>query len=149
MLFRSIERKLTGTPEEQKRFYAVKLFERDDKIREQMPEAPDVTDIIARAEEKMDDDAESIITNERYQYIGSVIDRCLKKAEKGKLTISDKIDKIVTNRWLALPFFAAVMWLVYYVSVTTVGGNATDWTNDVLFSEIIPPAIEGFLVSIN
>ncbi len=144
-----IERKLTGTPEEQKRFYAVKLFERDYKIREQMPEPPDVTDIIARAEEKMDDDAESIITNERYQYIGTVIDKCLKKAENRKLTISDKIDKIVTNRWLALPFFAAVMWLMYYVSVTTVGSIATDWTNDVLFGEIIPPAVEGFLVSIN
>ena len=114
-----------------------------------MPEPPDVTDIIARAEEKMDDDAESIITNERYQYIGTVIDKCLKKAENRKLTISDKIDKIVTNRWLALPFFAAVMWLMYYVSVTTVGSIATDWTNDVLFGEIIPPAVEGFLVSIN
>ena len=97
----------------------------------------------------MDDDAESIITNERYQYIGSVTEKCLKKAEKGKLTISDKIDRIVTNRWLALPIFAAVMWLVYYVSVTTVGTIATDWTNDVLFGEIIPSAIENFLVSIN
>ncbi len=146
---KEIEMMLTEVPEVQKRFYAVKLFERDDKIREQLSETPDAADIIAKAEEKMDDDAESIITNERYQYIGSIIGRCLKKAEKGKLTISDKIDRIVTNRWLALPIFGAVMWLVYYVSVTTVGSIATDWTNDVLFGDIIPPAIENFLVSIN
>ena len=144
-----IQMMLTGVPEEQKRFYAVKLFERDDKIHEQLTEIPDVTDIIAKAEEQLDDDAESIITNERYQYIASVIGKCLKKAAKEKLTISDRIDRIVTNRWLALPIFAAVMWLVYYVSVTTVGSIATDWTNDVLFGEIIPPAIENFLVNIN
>lgn len=144
-----IQMMLTDVPKEQKRFYAVKLFERDDKIHEQMSETPDITDIIAKAEEQLDDDAESIITNERYQYIASVIGKCLKKAAKEKLTISDKIDRIVTNRWLALPIFAAVMWLVYYVSVTTVGSIATDWTNDVLFGEMIPPAIEGFLVSIN
>ena len=144
-----IQMVLTGVPEEQKRFYAVKLFERDDKIYEQLTEIPDVTDIIAKAEEQLDDDAESIITNERYQYIASVIGKCLKKAAKEKLTISDRIDRIVTNRWLALPIFAAVMWLVYYVSVTTVGSIATDWTNDVLFGEIIPPAIENFLVNIN
>lgn len=146
---KEIESMLTEVPKGQERFYAVKLFERDDKIKEQIPKAPDVLEIIARAEEELDDDVESIITNERYQYIASVTRKCLKKAEKGKLTISDKIDRIVTNRWLALPFFAAVMWLVYYVSVTTVGAVATDWTNDVLFGEIIPPAIENFLVSIN
>ncbi len=146
---KEIESMLTDVPTGQERFYAVKLFERDEKIKEQIPKAPDVSEIIARAEEELDDDAESIITNERYQYIGSVTEKCLKKAEKGKLTISDKIDRIVTNRWLALPIFAAVMWIVYYVSVTTVGTIATDWTNDVLFGEIIPPAIENFLVSIN
>lgn len=146
---KEIESMLTDVPTGQERFYAVKLFERDEKIKEQIPKAPDVSEIIARAEEELDDDAESIITNERYQYIGSVTEKCLKKAEKGKLTISDKIDRIVTNRWLALPIFAAVMWLVYYVSVTTVGAIATDWTNDVLFGEIISPAIENFLVSIN
>ncbi len=144
-----IETMMTGVPDEQKRFYAVKLFERDDKIREKIPHVPEVEDIIAKAEEKMDDDAESIITNERYQYIASVTGKCLKKADMEKLTISDKIDRIVTNRWAALPVFAAVMWLVYYVSVTTVGAVATDWTNDVLFGEIIPPAIENFLVSIH
>jgi len=146
---KEIESMLTDVPTGQERFYAVKLFERDEKIKEQIPKAPDVSEIIARAEEELDDDAESIITNERYQYIGSVTEKCLKKAEKGKLTISDKIDRIVTNRWLALPIFAAVMWLVYYVSVTTVGTIATDWTNDVLFGEIIPSAIENFLVSID
>ena len=140
---------LTEIPEEQKRFYAVKLFERDAKVKEQMEWLPDVSDIIVKAEEKLDDDAESIITNERYQYIASVVAKCLKKANREKLTISDKIDRIVTNRWFALPFFAAVMWLVYYVSVTTVGSIATDWTNDVLFGEIIPPAVEKLLVSIN
>lgn len=140
---------LTEIPEEQKRFYAIKLFERDAKVKEQMDWLPDVSDIIVKAEEKLDDDAESIITNERYQYIASVAAKCLKKANREKLTISDKIDRIVTNRWFALPFFAAVMWLVYYVSVTTVGSIATDWTNDVLFGEIIPPAVEKLLVSIN
>ena len=101
------------------------------------------------AEKEFDDDAESIITNERYAYISSVIGDCLKKANKDKLTTSDKIDRVVTNRWLALPVFAVVMWIVYYVSVTTVGTFVTDWTNDVLFGEIIPPAIESFLVSID
>lgn len=144
-----IETVLTNVPEEQKRFYAIKLFERDDKIQEQLKQAPDVENIVAAAEKAFDDDAESIITNERYAYISSVIGDCLKKANKEKLTISDKIDRVVTNRWLALPIFAVVMWIVYYVSVTTVGTFVTDWTNDVLFGEIIPPAIESFLVSIN
>ena len=144
-----IEALLTEIPENQKRFYAVKLFERDGKIMEQLGQELDVTGIIAKAEEELDDDAESIITNERYHYISSVIDKCLQKAEKEKLTTSDKIDRIVTNRWLALPIFAAVMWLVYYVSVSTVGAFVTDWTNDVLFGEVIPPMIENALVSIN
>ena len=144
-----IETVLTNVPEEQKRFYAIKLFERDDKIQEQLKQAPDVENIVAAAEKAFDDDAESIITNERYAYISSVIGDCLKKANKEKLTTSDKIDRVVTNRWLALPIFAVVMWIVYYVSVTTVGTFVTDWTNDVLLGEIIPPAIESFLVSIN
>lgn len=146
---RDIESRLTGIPEEQKRFCAVKLFERDDKICEQIAQVPDITEIIERAEKELDDDAESIITNERYNYISSVTDKCLQKAKKETLTTSDKIDRIVTNRWLALPIFAAVMWLVYYVSVSTVGSIATDWTNDVLFGEIIPPAIEKVLININ
>ena len=135
-------------PEEQKRFYAIKLFERDDKIKDAMKNAPDVEDIIARAEKEMDDDAESIITNERYSFIGSIIGDCLKKNKTQELTTSDKIDRIVTNRWLALPIFAAVMWLVYYVSVTTVGSILTDWTNDKLFGEWIIPAAQSFFEGI-
>ncbi|HIY00882.1 MAG TPA: ferrous iron transport protein B [Candidatus Blautia faecipullorum] len=147
----SIERKLTGAvPEEQKRFFAVKLLERDDKIAQQLSRVPDVSAEIADIEREMDDDTESIITNERYNYISSIIGQCCRKKQTGeKMTVSDKIDRIVTNRILALPIFAAVMWLVYYVSVTTVGTIVTDWTNDVLFGEIIPPAIESFLVSIH
>ena len=123
-------------PEEQKRFYAIKLFERDDKIKDAMKNAPDVEDIIARAEKEMDDDAESIITNERYVYISSIIGECVTKAKKGeKLTTSDKIDRIVTNRWLALPIFAVVMFVVYYVSVSTVGDWATTWANDGVFGD--------------
>ena len=135
-------------PEEQKRFYAIKLFERDDKIKDAMKNAPDVEDIIVRAEKEMDDDAESIITNERYSFIGSIIGDCLKKNKTQELTTSDKIDRIVTNRWLALPIFAAVMWLVYYVSVTTVGSILTDWTNDTLFGEWIIPAAQSFFEGI-
>ena len=134
--------------EEQKRFYAIKLFERDDKIKDAMKNAPDVEDIIARAEKEMDDDAESIITHERYSFIGSIIGDCLKKNKTQELTTSDKIDRIVTNRWLALPIFAAVMWLVYYVSVTTVGSILTDWTNDTLFGEWIIPAAQSFFEGI-
>ncbi|BDF06180.1 ferrous iron transport protein B [[Clostridium] hylemonae] len=131
-----IETMLDGDiPEEQKRFYAVKLFERDDKIAEQMKHAPDVSAVIEKAEKDMDDDSESIITNERYNYITSIIGESLKKANKEKLTTSDKIDRVVTNRWLALPIFAVVMWLVYYVSVSTVGTWATDWANDGVFGE--------------
>ena len=136
-------------PEEQKRFYAIKLFERDDKIAQTMKAVPDVEEIIKKAEDAQDDDSESIITNERYGYITSVIGKSYKRAGKGQLTTSDKIDQIVTNRILALPIFAVVMFIVYYVSVTTVGTIVTDWTNYVLFGEIIPPAIEGFLVSVN
>ena len=146
-----VEYKLTGiVPEEQKRFFAIKLLEKDDKIKDQMKATIDVSAEIKEMEDKFDDDTESIITNERYVYISSIIGDCLTKSKaKGELTTSDKIDRIVTNRWLALPIFAVIMWIVYYVSVTTVGTFVTDWTNDVLFGEIIPPAIEKLLVSVN
>ncbi len=131
-----VEEKLgSDIPEEQKRFFAIKLLEKDDKIAEQMKQAVDVSKEIEKLEAAMDDDTESIITNERYLYISSVIKDCYTKGRKEKLTVSDKIDKIVTNRWLALPIFAVVMFIVYYVSVTTVGGWATDWANDGVFGE--------------
>lgn len=146
---KTVENMLTGTvPEEQKRFFAIKLLEKDDKIQAQMKSVPDVSAEIQKMEKLFDDDTESIITNERYVYISSIIHDCVKKNKQNKMTTSDKIDHIVTNRWLALPIFAAVMFLVYYISVTTVGTWVTDWTNDVLFGEIIPPAIEKFLVGI-
>ena len=145
-------------PESQKRFYAIKLFERDEKITAQMDAAPDVEALIKQAEEALDDDAESIITNERYTYITSIIDGCYKRRHRQKLSVSDRIDHIVTNRWLALPIFAAVMWLVYYVSVSTVGTWATDWANDGVFGEGwslfgleipgIPVLVGGFLTSV-
>ena len=120
---------------EQKRFFAVKLLERDDKISSQMKQLPDVSQEIKKLEEKLDDDTESIITNERYVYISSIIGECVSKSKKGGLTTSDRIDRIVTNRFLALPIFAAVMFIVYFVSVTTVGAWATDWANDGVFGE--------------
>ncbi len=132
----SIEEKLKGFVEEsQKRFFAIKLFERDEKIKEEIGSAIHIEEIIKTVEEKMDDDAESMITNERYQYISHLIKDCYKKKNHEKLTISDKIDKIVTNRFLALPIFAIIMYIVYYVSVTTVGTFATDWANDGVFGE--------------
>ena len=136
-------------PEAQKRFFAIKLLEKDDKIKEQMKQVPDVSNEIKALEDAFDDDTESIITNERYVYISSIIGKCVTKGQKGGMTVSDKIDRIVTNRWLALPIFAVVMFIVYYVSITTVGGFLTDWTNDVLFDDIIPPAIEKALVAVN
>ena len=145
-----VEDKLVGiVPEEQKRFFAIKLLEKDDKISAQMRSVPDVSAEIKEMEDGFDDDTESVITNERYVYISSIIGDCVKKNRTEKLTTSDKIDRIVTNRWLALPIFAVIMWAVYYVSVTTIGTIVTDWTNDVLFGEIIPPAVENLLVSIN
>lgn len=128
-----------GLPEQRKRWYAIKLFERDDMVLEQLKPGDSVlshieADITA-AEEEMDDNAESIIANERYLYIGRIIEGCLKKKSAGKLTDSDKIDKIVTNRFLGLPIFAAIMFLVYYISMVTVGTSATDWANDGLFGE--------------
>ena len=125
----------SSIPEEQKRFYAIKLFERDDKIADTMTDVPDVSALIDKAEKEMDDDSESIITNERYNYISSIINECYKKKNIKKLSVSDKIDRVVTNRWLALPIFAVVMFIVYYISVTTIGTWVTDWTNDGLFGD--------------
>ena len=126
-------------PEEQQRWYAIKIFERDDKVLDQLKIDPTTlahieTDIKA-AEKEMDDDAESIITNERYVYIASILKACYKKKDAGKLTTSDKIDRVVTNRWLGLPIFAAIMFLVYYLSMVTVGSAATDWMNDGVFGD--------------
>lgn len=134
--------------EEQKHFFAIKLLEKDDKITDQMKKVPDVSAEIAQLEQTMDDDTESIITNERYVYISSIIGDCYRKGSREKLTVSDKIDKIVTNRILALPIFAVVMFIVYYVSVTTVGAILTDWTNDTLFGEWIIPAAASFFEGI-
>ena len=130
----SIESKLgSEVPAEQKRFFAIKMLEKDDKIQEQMKLVPDVSDEIKKIEEIMDDDTESIITNERYTYISSIIEQCFTRNRKETMTTSDKIDRIVTNRFLALPIFAAVMFVVYYVSVSTIGTWATDWANDGVF----------------
>ena len=146
----TVEDKLgSSVAEEQKRFFAIKLLEKDSKISEQLTTTPDVSAEIKALEDKFDDDTESIITNERYTYITSIIGKCVKKAQgKEKLTISDKIDRVVTNRILALPIFAAVMFVVYYVSITTVGGFLTDWTNDTLFGEWIIPGAQSFFESI-
>ena len=126
-------------PEEQQRWYAIKIFERDDKVLERIKVPADVMahveQDIKAAETELDDDAESIITNERYVYIAQLIKNCYKKKNAGGLSASDKIDKVVTNRWLGLPIFAAVMFLVYYISMVTVGSAATDWANDGLFGD--------------
>ena len=136
-------------PQEQKRFFAIKLLEKDDKISELLSLMPDVSAEIRELEDHFDDDTESIITNERYVYISSIIGECLTKAKKGeKLSTSDKIDRFVTNRFFALPIFALVMFIVYYVSITTVGGFLTDWTNDTLFGEWIIPAAQSFFEGI-
>ena len=149
-VIRTVESKLgNDIVNEQKRFFAIKLLEKDDKITEQMKSVPDVSAEIKQLEDKFDDDTESIITNERYVYISSIIGDCITKNKKNAMTTSDTIDRIVTNRCLALPIFAVVMWIVYYVSVSTVGTIVTDWTNDVLFGEIIPPAIENLLNAIH
>ncbi len=147
---RAVEQKLgPDVRQEQRRFFAIKLLEKDEKIRAQMKRTPDVSAEIAHLEETFDDDTESIITNERYTYISAIIDACVTKAAPGKkLTVSDRIDRFVTNRFLALPVFAAVMFLVYYVSVTTVGAVLTDWTNDTLFGEWIVPGITSLLEAI-
>ncbi len=130
---------LHNLPEEQQRWYAIKLFERDEKVLAQLNLSKDIIDHIENdikaCEEENDDDAESIITNERYVYIASIIKSCYKKKNKGALTSSDKIDKIVTNRWLGLPIFAAIMFLVYWIAMVGVGASATDWANDGLFGD--------------
>lgn len=144
----TIEASLPSSIEASRRFfYAIKLFERDDKIEASIKSKAEAS-VIETVEKSMDDDSESIITDARYTYITSVIKDCYKKGSKEVLTTSDKIDRFVTNRVLALPIFALVMWFVYYISVTTVGTIVTDWTNDVLFGEIIPPAVDNFLTSI-
>lgn len=149
-VIRLAEEKLdAGISKGQRRFFAVKLLEADDKISQQMAKVPDVSAEIKQLEDAFDDDVESIITNERYAYISSVIGECVTKNKAKKLTTSDKIDRVVTNRILALPIFLLVMFVVYFVSVTTVGAFVTDWTNDVLFGEIIPPAIESGLTAIH
>ncbi len=133
------EAAVNNMPEEQQRWYAIKIFERDDKVLEKLSIPADVmTHIdadIQAAEKELDDDAESIITNERYVYIAELIKSCYKKHNQGQLSASDKIDKIVTNRWLGLPIFAVVMYLVYYIAMVTVGSAATDWANDGLFGD--------------
>ena len=135
------------------RWYALKVFEKDEKIISALPYSERVAEetdrIIALLEKDMDDDTESIMTSERYNFTGNITKKCVKRVSSGKLSVSDRIDKVVTNRLLALPIFAFVMFLVYFISVSTVGGWATDWVNDVLFGEIIPPATEGFLESVN
>lgn len=137
-------------PKEQERFFAIKLLEQDSRIGEQLESVPDVSAQAKALEDAFDDDAESIITNERYTYISSVIEKCfIRKNRAQKLTVSDKIDRIVTNRWLALPIFAAVMFCVYYVSVSTVGDLLTGWTNDTLFGEWIIPGVTGALEAVH
>mgnify|MGYP000831049547 FL=1 len=127
--------KVTGVDDSQKRFFAIKLLEKDDKIAEMMKDVPDVSAEIKKLEDMKDDDVESIIVNERYTYISSIIGDCIKKAAKKKLSVSDKIDRVVTNRFAALPIFAAIMFLVYFVSMSTVGSWATDWANDGVFGD--------------
>ena len=143
------ERLLHDMPKEQQRWYAIKLFESDErviaKLKISKADLEHIAEDIKAAEDELDDDAESIITNERYVYIASIIKSCYKKANKGKLSTSDKIDKIVTNRFLGLPIFAAVMFLVYYIAMQTVGSGATDWVNDVLFGEWVPNALSSLL----
>ena len=133
------EAALHNLPEDQQRWYAIKIFERDEKILGKLnidsTTLAHIEKDIKAAEEELDDDAESIITNERYVYIASIIKACYKKSNQGKLSTSDKIDKIVTNRWLGLPIFALVMFLVYYISMVTVGSAATNWANDGLFGD--------------
>ncbi len=145
------ERLLHNLPAEQQRWYAVKLFESDERVIKKLgisdSDLAHIKEDIEAAENKLDDDAESIITNERYIYISSIMQSCYKKANKGKLSTSDKIDKIVTNRWLGLPIFAVVMFLVYYIAMQTIGSGATDWVNDVLFGEWVPGALSSLLES--
>ncbi|HCY05801.1 MAG TPA: ferrous iron transport protein B [Erysipelotrichaceae bacterium] len=144
----SIEKIIEPSTNSFSRFYAIKLFEKDEKVKEKFNNKK-IDEIVKKIEYKYDDDSESLVTSLRYDYITGIISKYVVKLNENELTTSDKIDKIVTNRFLALPIFALVMGIVYYVSVTTVGTFVTDWTNEVLFGEIIPPLVENFLVSIN
>ena len=140
---------LGSVPSDKQRWYEIKVFERDEKIGDQITYDKDAADkIIAAAEAKMDDDSESIITNERYEFISGLLEGSYVKKNAGSMTISDKIDRVVTNRWLAIPIFLLVMWVVYFLAINTIGAMGTDWVNDVLFGEIVPGAVEGFLDSI-
>ena len=140
---------LNNVPEDKQRWYEIKVFERDEKIGDQITYDKEAAEkIIAAAEKQMDDDSESIITNERYEYIAGLLEGSYVKKNAGSMTISDKIDRIVTNRWLAIPIFLLVMWVVYFLAINTIGTMGTDWVNDVLFGEIVPGAVEGFLDSI-
>lgn len=148
-----IEDIIKGTIDEERlRWYAIKLFERDEKAMTQITlvgeQLAELEKTIQECEAELDDDSESIVTNQRYAYINQLMNACVKKKNKIKLSTSDKIDRVVTNRWLALPIFALVMFLVYYIAVSTIGTMATDWVNDNLFGEIVPPAVEGWLASI-
>ena len=152
---------LSGVPEDKQRWYEIKVFERDEKIGDQITYDKDAAEkIIAAAEvqmdddsesiitNEMDDDSESIITNERYEFITGLLEGSYVKKNAGNMTISDKIDRVVTNRWLAIPIFLLIMWVVYFLAINTVGTMGTDWVNDVLFGEIVPGAVGGFLESI-
>ncbi len=143
---------LTQVSEATRRWYSIKIFERDEKILNQLS-LPDsqmksFEGIIAAVEKEQDDDAESIITTERYSYIAKIIDRCYKKRNKNKVTLSDKIDRIVTNRILALPIFAIIMFVVYYISISNIGKTVSDWINDTLFGKIVQPGVSDFLTNI-
>nr|WP_330381822.1 ferrous iron transport protein B [Defluviitalea phaphyphila] len=133
-------------------WFSIKVFERDEKVLEQLNLSDNIMqkieEVIVKCEEALDDDSESIITNERYNYISGIVKKSVHRRNNTNMTTSDKIDRIVTNRFLALPIFALVMFLVYYLSISTVGAWGTDWVNDALFGEIIPPAVEGFLNSV-
>lgn len=143
---------LGSVDESQKRWFAIKLFENDEKVAEKLNLSSnilkEISEVNKAVEDELDDDTESIITNERYTFITSIIKDCIKKKSAGKLTTSDKIDKIVTNRILALPIFAAIMFVVYYIAVSSLGGIVTDWTNDTLVGEWIQPAVQGFLENV-
>ena len=143
---------LQSVDESQKRWFAIKLFENDEKVAEKLNLSSgvlkEISEINKAVEDELDDDTESIITNERYTFITSIIKDCIKKKSAGKLTTSDKIDKIVTNRILALPIFAAIMFVVYYIAVSSLGGTVTDWTNDTLVGAWIQPAVLGFLENV-
>ena len=141
-----------AVPEPLLRWYSIKLFERDTRVVKQLslPESVKVKfeEMTIACEEQFDDDSESIITNERYEYISQLVSQYVKKSMQGNLTTSDKIDQLLTNRWLALPIFALIMWGIYYISITSIGTFATDWINDSFFGEFIQGNVAAFLESI-